>query len=312
MEIVDGHAALAHSLGRRLRAPALAIGNFDGVHVGHQRLFEEARRRAAPRGGESVALTFEPHPARVLAARLAPPLITTLARKLELIAEARIDVTVVEPFTLALAAWSPEDFVTRILVDALGAKDVCVGWDFTFGKERAGTTERLSALGAQHGFAVSILDPVSAGGITCSSTKIRELLLEGNVEGAAILLGRPHEIAGEVVTGAGRGRTIGVPTANLRTEGELLPATGVYSAIATRLADGSTWRAAVNIGNNPTFGGQPLSVEAHLIGYDGPSLVGERVRLGLGRRLRAEQRFVSVSELVAQIRRDIEEARVAP
>jgi riboflavin kinase / FMN adenylyltransferase len=304
MEIVAGHRAL----GRRLREPAVAIGNFDGVHLGHQRLFAEIRRLSTARGGESVAFTFQPHPARVLAPRFAPPLICTPECKLERIAATgAVDVCVVEPFDHALADRSPVEFVDEVLVRALAARDVCVGHDFTFGKGRAGDVRLLAELGRARGFGLTVIEPVTADGIVCSSTKVREFMIEGRIEGAALLLGRDPEVVGEVVRGAGRGRTIGVPTANVRSDTELLPAPGVYAGWA-RTADGACCNAAINIGSNPTFTGPAsgaLSVEAHLLDYRGKDLYGSRLVLGFRRRLRAEQRFPSVEALVAQIREDI-------
>jgi riboflavin kinase/FMN adenylyltransferase len=302
MLIVRGRVAT------RFRGPAVAIGNFDGVHRGHQRLFERTRELARAVGGESVVLTFDPHPAKLFAPALAPPLISPLDRKLELIADAGIDACVVATFDHTLAALSPEEFVDQILVGELSARAVCVGYDFTFGKGRAGDTAALATLGKTRNFSVTVIDPVSADGMICSSTKVREFVLEGRVEGAALLLGRDPEIEGEVVRGAGRGRTIQIPTANIRPATELLPAPGVYAGWA-RIPDGKRYLAAINIGSNPTFGGGALSVEAHLLDYDGKDLYGARLMVGLRRRLRAEVRFSSVEALVAQIRADIAETR---
>lgn len=311
MEILASHEAIR----RRPREPAVAIGNFDGVHLGHRRLFDEARRLARSRRGDAVALTFAPHPARLLNPALAPPLLTTEARKLELIAGAGMDICVVETFDAQLASLPPEDFVARVLVDGLGARDVCVGADFTFGRERAGRAGDLARLGGQHGFSVEIVPPVGVGGIVCSSTKIREFILEGRVEGAAMLLGRDPEIEGRVVAGLGRGRTLGIPTANLQPETEVLPLAGVYAGWAELLSSGaaappgSRWPAAVNIGYSPTFGGSGYRVEAHLLDFTGGSLLEAQLRLGIRRRLRHEERFPTVEALVKQIRSDIEATR---
>lgn len=319
MEIVAGHDALTSlPTDRRPRAPAVAIGNFDGVHLGHRRLFDEVRRRAQATGGASVVLSFEPHPAKVLNPALAPRLIATPERKRELVAAAGIDVLLLEPFDRALAGLPPTEFVERVIVRALGAKHVCVGFDFTFGKGRAGTTALLEELGRAHGFGVTVVPAVTVEGIVCSSTKVREFVLAGRVDGAALLLGRDPEVEGTVVTGAGRGRTIGVPTANLAPSTELLPAPGVYAgwaepARATAEPSFPRHRAAINIGTNPTFtagtAGAPVTVEAHLLDYAGPPLVGATVRLGFRRRLRAEQKFPTVEALVARIRQDIEATR---
>lgn len=306
MDIFRGHK----SLPRPLRNPVVAIGNFDGVHRGHAFIFQQARRLAEGLGGESVVLTFDPHPAKVLAPSFAPPLISTPTRKLELIAATGIDVTVLEPFDRAFASRSAEAFVQEVLAAGLGARHVVVGYDFTFGQKRSGNVQQLAELGPRHGFGVTVVAPVSVEGIVCSSTKVREFVLEGRVDGAALVLGRDPEVEGEVVRGDGRGRTIGVPTANLRSETELLPKTGVYAGWAERLRDGRRWVAATNVGTNPTFvAGQAVRVEAHLLDCD-EDLYGERLRIGFAARLRDETRFDSRDALVAQIRKDVEETRI--
>lgn len=307
----------------------VAIGNFDGVHRGHQRVLQLARELAAagPEAGQVAALTFSPHPARLLAPQSAPRLLCTAARKRELIASCGVDLLVEEPFDAAFAARSPDSFVQDVLIAGLGATHVCVGYDFTFGKGRAGTTETLGALLEAQGRrltvvpAFSVPDPEAPDhSIICSSTRVRKEITEGRPERAALLLGRDPEVEGTVVHGAGRGRTIGVPTANLAPENELLPATGVYAAWA-ELLDAerrvtARYPAAVNVGHNPTFavaGGAPLTIEAHLLEGPGgaarapvPDLYGHAVRLALRARLRGEQRFPSVEALVAQIRTDID------
>jgi riboflavin kinase/FMN adenylyltransferase len=290
------------SLERPLRNPVVAIGNFDGVHRGHTHLFEETRRLAG--SDDAAVLTFEPHPAKVLAPSYAPPLITSLARKLELIAESKIDAVVVQPFDLAFAAHSPEDFIENTLVRGLGARGVVVGWDFTFGAHRAGTVDMLKADGR---FGVTAVPPVSVDGLVCSSTKVREFVVEGRVDGARLILGRPHEVEGLVVRGDGRGRTIGVPTANLKTLTELIPKNGVYAGFG--LVRGQRFGAAINIGTNPTFvADRPVVVEAHLLDCN-LDLYGETLRLLFVERLRDEERFPSAEALVAQIKKDVERAR---
>jgi riboflavin kinase/FMN adenylyltransferase len=308
MESFRGYNALP----RRLRAPVVAIGNFDGVHRGHAHIFAQARALAEAQGGEAAVLTFDPHPAKVLAPAFAPPLITPLARKLELCGAAGVDVVVVQPFDQAFASISADQFGERVLGPAgLAVRHVVVGYDFTFGSKRSGNVDKLAALGRQLQFGLTVVQPVSVDGIVCSSTKVREFVLEGRVDGAALLLGRAPEVEGVVVRGAGRGRTIGVPTANVQPETELLPKNGVYAGWGERLSDGTRWGAAINIGTNPTFvSGHAVSVEAHLLDCDS-DLYGERLRLGFTRRLRDEERFPSREALVAQIGRDIEQARAA-
>jgi len=315
MQLVRGRSAIAATLGRELVRPAIVIGNFDGVHRGHQALIATARRLADASGGEVVALTFDPHPARLLAPALAPPLITTLERRAELLGEAGADVVVLEPFTHEFAAIQAEDFATEVLHRGFRPSYVVVGYDFSFGRGRRGDTAMLESLGSQLGFGVSIVRRVAIHGLTCSSTKVREFVLEGRVEGAEVLLGRPFEITGEVVRGAGRGRGLGFPTANIRPEAELLPKPGIYACRASILEDaaggggGSKKLAALSIGTNPTFvSAGKLSVEAYLLDHDG-DLYGKRLRLEVAARLRDELRFESVDALVAQIHADVARTR---
>jgi riboflavin kinase/FMN adenylyltransferase len=287
-----------------LHRPVVAIGNFDGVHRGHAFIFGEARRLAQLGGGEAAVLTFDPHPAKVLAPAWAPPLITTLERKLELIAACGIDAAVVQPFDRAFASHTPAQFLDEVLVGGLGAAQVVVGHDFTFGAHRSGTVETLRADGR---FAVTVVPPICVDDMVCSSTKVREFVLEGRVDGAAVLLGRPHEVEGEVVRGDGRGRTIGVPTANLKADTELIPKNGVYAGWAQ--VGGARFIAAINVGTNPTFvADRPVVVEAHLLDCD-LDLYGQRLRLGFVERLRAEERFPSKEALVAQIANDVQRTR---
>ncbi|MEM9491769.1 MAG: bifunctional riboflavin kinase/FAD synthetase, partial [Myxococcota bacterium] len=284
--------------------------NFDGVHRGHQRLLEETLSAAARLGGDSVVLTFDPHPAQVLTPDRAPPLLCTRERKLELLAAAGISVCVVEPFDRALAALSPDQFVQTILCQVIGAKHVVVGYDFTYGNKRAGTTETLRQFGSEHGFTVTVIEPVAVDEVVASSTRIRELVGAGEVGQVRTLLGRAHDVDGVVVRGAGRGRTIGVPTANIQVADGLLPAAGVY-AVWARVLDGSSERlaGAANLGVNPTFtaAGQ-LSLEVHLLDFSG-DLYDKPMRVEFVQRLRGEQRFDGVDALVAQIHADIARAR---
>jgi riboflavin kinase / FMN adenylyltransferase len=308
-------AAARAAVDRAAPRLAVAIGNFDGVHRGHQALLDEARARARQRGGASAVLTFAPHPARLFAPAKAPPLIMSLQRRLELLADAGIDVAIVEAFTPAFAAIEADEFVRRVLAQDLAAGDVVVGYDFSFGRGRAGNVARLTALGGELGLGVAVIPPVSIDGVPCSSTRVRQLCAEGDVRGAARLLSRPVEIEGRVVRGAARGRALGFPTANVVPEGELVPKLGIYAAW-TRLLDGpmtgAVHQTALSIGRNPTFTGPgtaaPVSVEAYLLDFDG-DLYDRRVRLELVDRLRDEQRFESVDALIAQIHADVARVR---
>lgn len=290
--------------GRALAGQALALGNFDGVHVGHQALFAEARRH-----GPAAAFTFHPHPGKVLQPELAPKLITLLPRKLELLAACGLDATVVQPFSRDYARTSPEDFEAA-LFDALGVSHAVVGSDFTYGAARSGTVDTLSEAAARRGARVHVVPPVTVDGVVASSSRVREYILEGRVSAARRLLGRPFDLDGTVVAGAGRGRGIGFPTANVDTQNELRPAPGVY-AIRVHLPGEfeGTWHAgAANIGVKPTFGGTEVTIEAHLLDFTG-DLYGKELRVQFLERLRPEQRFGSVAELIGQIKRDVEAAR---
>src|SRR6266849_3211347 len=239
------HTSLPGSV-NRLTHGALAIGNFDGVHLGHQALFDAARRRPP-----ACALTFEPHPARLLAPQYAPPLICEKPRKRELLAAAGVEDLIEQTFDREFASLEPSRFVDLLL--ATGISEVVVGHDFTYGKGRAGTVESLRLALEERGVRLHLVPPVTVNGLVCSSTKIREFILEGRVEAANMLLGRPFDLDGEVVKGEGRGRKLGWPTANIRTTNELLPAEGGYAVRARLLPEGKVLGGAANLGVNPTF-----------------------------------------------------------
>jgi riboflavin kinase/FMN adenylyltransferase len=314
---MDVHRSLeeARAAGR-LRGCAVAVGNFDGVHLGHQRLLALARELAHPRGAAAAVLTFEPHPVRVLRPSLAPPLLATLPRKLELLGAAGADAVVLQPFDLPYAATPAAAFVARDLVGGLGCSDVVVGYDFTAGHERA-RVDALRPLLAAHGVRLHVVEPVTIDGLVVSSTKVREFLLEGNVEAAALLLTRPHDVDGIVARGAGRGRGFGFATANVQTAA-LLPANGVYAIRAwlggqpgPRGLEGAVLHEGVcNVGVKPTVeANAAVTAEAHLFDFGGRDLYGERIRLAFVARLRDERRFASVDALRAQIAEDAARAR---
>jgi len=290
-----------------LRAPAVTIGNFDGVHRGHQALVRLVVERARGQGGEAVVLSFDPHPARVLAPERAPAALTTAAQKQELLATLGVDVLAVLPFTRELAAQSPETFVSGVLVSVLSARQVVVGDSFRFGRGQSGDVARLRELGSRGGFSIEALSPLLDGGQPVSSSRVREALAAGEVAAAERLLGRAYFVDARVGRGEGRGRTIGVPTANLEPENEIVPARGVYAG-RCRLPDGSWRGAVVNRGRRPTFGGVGETLEAHLLDFEG-ELVGATLRLAFVARLREERRFPGAAELVAQIREDIAQAQ---
>lgn len=291
--------SLAEAAG--LRGCAACLGNFDGVHLGHQALF--ARAKAL---GRVVAVTFEPHPGKVLQPQLAPRLIATASRKLELLEGAGVEACVVQPFTKDFARTTPAAF-EALLFDTLGAAAVVVGADFTYGQARGGTVATLERAAAARGAQLAVVAPVTVEGVVVSSSRVREYVLEGRVEAAARLLGRPFDLDGVVVRGAQRGRTIGFPTANVDSANELRPAAGVYAIFAT-LADGRRLGGACNIGTKPTFSGADVTIECHLFDFDG-DLYGQAVRVAFLERLRAEQRFAGPDALKAQIERDVIAAR---
>ncbi len=288
-----------------LRGCALCLGNFDGVHLGHQALFLEASKH-----GHVGVLTFEPHPGKVLQPQLAPRLIVSPTRKRELLQAHGVEVLITQPFSMEYAR-TPADQFESPLFDEIGARTVVVGYDFTYGAKRSGTVAHLELAARARGAQVLRVGAVGLDGVVVSSSKIREYILDGRVEAAARLLGRPFDLDGVVVTGAGRGRSIGFPTANIETSNELRPAPGVY-AVKVRNVDEPTWwnGGAANIGVKPTFGGKEVTIEAHLFDFEG-DLYGKNLRVEFLERLRAEMRFASVPELSAQIARDIEAARTS-
>lgn len=291
---------------------SVAIGNFDGVHLGHQALFRRAVELAAKNDLSALALTFTPHPERFFNAELAPLLIQTEAQRLRSFEQSELAAAVIEPFDRALAMLTPVEFIETILVDRLHARHIVVGETFVFGRKRAGNIETLRQHEARWGYTTHAIAPVFVKDIVVSSSKIREFLLMGRVDAAAMLLGRDFELEGTVVDGAGRGRTIGIPTANLEPDGELWPGQGVYGGVAT-LSDGRRFPTVINIGIAPTFQRNPqhpLKIEAHLLEYqDQGSLRGSRLTLGFKHRIRDERRFSSGEELVRQIHTDIAYAR---
>lgn len=290
-----------------LSGVCLTIGNFDGVHMGHAKLLQRVRDRAAAASLVSVALTFDPHPRRVLLGNAAPPAITSTQHKLECIEAAGIQVAVVLPFTRELAAREPEDFVREVLVEGLLLKQLVIGYDYAFGKGRKGNFEMLSALGQKHGFGVERLDPVIINGAVVSSTRIRDMVQAGKVWDARPLLGRFHQVRGIVVHGQKRGRKLGFPTANLALRDELVPLTGVYAVWVE--VEGTIRPGVANIGKNPTFGEFEMSVEAHILDYKG-KIYDQPIRVHFVQRIRSEKKFSGPEELIVRIREDIGLARM--
>src|SRR5438270_4117327 len=294
---------------------AVTIGAYDGVHLGHRAVIEEVRRRASTLGCPTAVVTFDRHPAAVVRPESAPKLLTDTDQKLELLAAAGVDYTLVLHFDEDRSHETASDFVNEVLVGCLRARLVVVGEDFHFGRNRGGNVELLRRMGPNVGFEVEGLTLVPVPGFEgpVSSTAIRRALEAGDVVTANRLLGRPHEVRGVVEKGDGRGgKVLGFPTANVAVPAEIqLPADGIYAGWYER-PDASTQAAAISIGRRPTFypDGGPLMLEAYLLDFDG-DLYGERTRVRFVSRLRGEERFESTDELVDQMNKDVEAARAA-
>jgi len=290
-----------------LTGACLTIGNFDGVHMGHAKLLKSVVERAAANDLLAAAVTFDPHPRRVLVDKKDPPFITLTEQKLELIKTYGIQITVVLPFTKAMAALDPEDFVRAYLVEGLAMKDLIIGYDYAFGKGRKGNFELLSKLGEKYGYAVERLDPVIINGAVVSSTRIRDMVQAGEVWDVRPLMNRFYQVRGKVVRGRNRGgRLLGFPTANIAMTDELVPKPGVY-AIWVDL-DGKIYPSVANIGHNPTFGNEVLSVEAHILDFSG-DIYDRNIRVHFVQRLRSEKKFSGVEELAERIREDVKLGR---
>lgn len=301
-------SVVARGLGALDPAPSVVtIGNFDGVHRGHQVLLRRAAALAGQHGVRSVAVTFDPHPAVLLRAEAAPPRLQTLDDRVDALVAAGLDAVLILPFTRELASSTPAGFVAEVLAGPLAAVRVVVGTNFRFGARAAGDVVTLLELGEEHGFTPEAVTLLELDGRRISSSAIREHLQDGDLAWATAALGRPYDLAGTVVAGDGRGRGIGFPTANLAIAPELMvPAAGVYAGHA-RL-DGAWVPAVTNVGLRPTFDGTTPTVEVHVLDLD-QDLYGTTVRFRFLHRLRPERRFDGVDALVTQIRSDVARAR---
>jgi riboflavin kinase/FMN adenylyltransferase len=291
---------------------ALTIGVFDGVHAGHQALLAAAKEAGTATGSVAAALTFDPHPSAVFAPSRVPPLLGTLDERAALLRQYGAEEVIVARFDRGFAAQTPEEFIQSILLDRLRVRAVIVGDDFRFGRDRAGNLELLRTFGERFGFAVRVVPPVFVNGVPARSTTIRQMLSGGEVAEAARLLGRPYSLSGTVVHGKQLGRTLGFPTANLAAAPNLLiPSEGIYAGRAHLPRTGETFRAAISIGTNPTVTpDNPLrTVEAYLMdGFD-RDLYDRPLTIEFLHRLRGTEKFDSLDALVAQMRRDVEQAR---
>ncbi len=305
--------AVAHSpeewvarFGERRPRTVVTVGNFDGVHLGHQQIVRGVAKRARAMDAMAAAVTFDPHPLKILRPAEAPPLISTLAQRLAGLDELGLDAVLLLKFDVALSRLSPEEFVRRILVERLRAAAILVGENFRFGHKHAGDVKLLAEFGRQHDFTVVTVPPVVVRGKVVSSTAIRNAVSEGRAEHAARLLGRPFELTGEIRRGTGQGSRLVFPTLNLTPEQELLPGKGVY-ATETEVR-GRWYRSATNVGVRPTFAGGPLSVESHLLNFS-KKIRGGAMKVRFWKRLRDERKFSGPKALRAQIARDIAQTR---
>ncbi|HEY3836067.1 MAG TPA: bifunctional riboflavin kinase/FAD synthetase [Bryobacteraceae bacterium] len=283
---------------------ATTIGNFDGVHVGHQALMRQVAAIGRERGWKAAVLTFEPHPAKVVAPDRAPKLIMTLDQRAQVMGEMGIEEVLMLPFTAEVSRWTPEEFVKTVLADAMKVRAVLVGEDFRFGHKQTGDTAMLRALGEKYGFEVDPIEPVNVRGERVSSSLVRQMAKAGRVNRICRLLGRPFALEGSVVKGYGIGAKQTVPTLNLRPSTEVWPADGVYVSRTHDLDSGRKWESISNIGNRPTFDGQETTVETFLL----EPLTGaapEHIRVEFLWRVRDERKFGNATELKAQILRDV-------
>lgn len=285
------------------RGAVVTVGTFDGVHLGHQEIFREIARRARDTGRRSVLVTFDPHPLRVVRPADAPPLLSTPREKKEILAESGVEYAVFLRFTPVLQQYPARRFVEEILVGRIGMNELVIGYDHGFGRGREGGVETLREIGAEMGFDVDVVEAVVGGEAAISSTRVRRLLGDGDVEGAALLLGRPYSLEGEVVRGERKGRELGFPTANVRVDHphKMLPAEGVYAAYGW--VRGQRLAGLLHLGPRPTFPGYSPTVEMHLLDWSG-DLYGQTVRVEVMMRLRGIEKFDTPDALVEAMRVD--------
>ncbi|MDD5168411.1 MAG: bifunctional riboflavin kinase/FAD synthetase [Syntrophales bacterium] len=303
MDIIRGYEAIP----QKLHGAYVTIGNFDGVHLGHQYIFRKLVDEAHATGSRAAVITFEPHPKMVLHPERKPfYLIATLQEKIDLIAQQGIDALILIPFSFEFAATTAEEFVRHILWDKLRMKKIMIGHDYTFGRGKEGNEAFLKAFGEKLGFTVEVMNAFRIGDVIISSTLVRNTILAGNVKKAATYLGRPYNLVGTVVEGHHRGAGLGFPTANIEPEKVLIPAGGVYAAMI-RLG-GKTYRAVMNIGSNPTFGDNQQSIEVFLLDFH-EDIYGKPLEILFIDKLRDEMKFPTPQALIEQIRSDVSRAK---
>ena len=304
MEIIKG----IENLRRYFSNPVVTLGNFDGVHLGHQDIFRKVGKKALEIHGDAVVVTFEPHPLKVLAPEKFLPLLTPFKKKMILIEKSGIETVLCIEFSLTFSEISPAEFIKNILVEKLSVKEVIIGYNYHFGKGQEGDAQTLKNYGRVFDFGVEIVEPLRVGETIVSSSKIRDLIQQGDVERASGLLGRDYSIFGKVVEGVKRGRTLGFPTANLETADELYPRAGVY-AVEVECRQGR-FNGLASVGFNPTFlsesdqGKKRTSLEVYILSFD-RDIYGEEIQVNFRRRIRDEVRFESSSLLIEQIKQDI-------
>jgi riboflavin kinase / FMN adenylyltransferase len=304
--VLHSTAEWAAQFGASGRRAVVSVGNFDGLHLGHQKILRGVVDRARAAGAVATAVTFDPHPVKVLRPAQAPPMVQTLAQRLEGFAALGLDAALVQHFDDGFAALSPEEFVRNILAGPLRATAILVGSNFRFGHRQAGDVALLERMGHELGFAVEIVAPLMVGGKVVSSTAVRQAVAQGRMEEASVLLGRPFALTGEIRAGTGRGSTILFPTLNIVPEQELLPECGVYAT--ETLVAGRLFRSATNVGFRPTFNGSHLTVESHLFDFSELLTCG-RLEVRFWQRLRDERKFGGPEELRRQIAADLDRAR---
>ena len=298
---------------RQIEDPSLSMpgsvvtmGNFDGIHLGHQTLILRTVEDSKQQGFPSTVLTFEPHPLRVLAPERAPLLILSYDDKLALFQSFGVDIVIAQSFDRQFASIAADDFVRRFLVDRLKARKLWVGRDLRFGQSRRGEVNDLVRLAADGGFQVGVLDPILLQGVRISSSRIRQLVQEGRVDEVKPMLGRYHFVSGRVVTGHRRGRDLGFPTANISSPTEVVPVNGIYATLLQ--IKNEQWLSVSSIGVNPTFGDGPRTIESFILDFDG-DIYGEPVKLSFVKRIREERKFVMIKDLVAQMHEDVNRAK---
>ncbi len=301
MQIIEGIPD-KHQL--TFKNPVITIGNFDGIHRGHQELINTAKKRAKELQGETIVITFKPHPVKVLCPDCNLKLITPHAEKMEILDKLGVDYTVVIPFSREFASTTAKEFIEKYLIDIFNVKWLVVGYDYHFGKNKEGNIELLRQYGEKYGFGIDVVSEIVVEGFVVSSTAIRKIIKEGRVSFAAKLLGRPYEIKGPVLRGRDRGgKLLGFPTANIDTGDHVIPKEGVYAVRVT--VDDKIYKGAANIGYNPTFGNKELSLEVHILDFN-RNIYGKEISVRFERYIREEKKFSGIEELIEQIKRDIE------